>query len=165
MKLLLRAGVVLLACAAIPAQAEDITTTKSIGMELARDLASEALKACRKNGYWVSAVVVDRHGLVRAVLRDDRAMRFTIETAEGKANAAVWSGLSSADFVKRRKDVRMELNHLDGVLMAAGGVVISNSGFRLGALGVSGAPGADKDEACARAAVKALEDRVAFAGE
>jgi uncharacterized protein GlcG (DUF336 family) len=32
----------------------------------------------------------------------------------------------------------------------------------LGAVGVSGAPGGDKDEACAQAALKAVQDRLDF---
>jgi len=51
--------------------AGDIVTDKSIGMELARDIASETVIACRKAGYHVSAVVVDRFSLMRAALRDD----------------------------------------------------------------------------------------------
>ena len=42
-------------------QAEDMITVKTIGMELARDIASETVLACRKMGYQVSAVVVDRN--------------------------------------------------------------------------------------------------------
>ena len=44
------------------AYAADVVTDKSIGMELARDIATETIEACRKDGYHVSAVVVDRHG-------------------------------------------------------------------------------------------------------
>lgn len=143
--------------------AADTITTKNVGMEMARDLASEAILACRKNGYHVSAVVVDRHANVRAVLRDDLAARFTIPIAESKANAAIMAGVDSGAFVKARKDIRQELNHVDGVLMLEGAVLIESSGTRLGAIGVSGAPGGDKDAVCAVAAVKKLDERLQFA--
>ena len=68
------------------AHGADIVTDKSIGMELARDIASESIMACREQGYHVGAVVVDRFGLQRAALRDDLASRFTLEIAERKAN-------------------------------------------------------------------------------
>jgi hypothetical protein len=42
---------------AIPAFAGDVVTNKNVGMEMARDLASEAVMACRKSGYNVSAVI------------------------------------------------------------------------------------------------------------
>ncbi len=144
-------------------QAADVVTTKNVGMEMARDLATEAINVCRKNGYQVSAVVVDRHANVRAVLRDDMAARFTLQIAEDKANAAVMSGVNSSTFLKNRKEIRMEMNHVRGILMLEGGVLIESSGTRIGAIGVSGAPGGDKDEVCAIAAVKKLDERLQFA--
>ncbi|MEJ2452313.1 MAG: heme-binding protein [Gammaproteobacteria bacterium] len=144
------------------ARAEDVLTTKNIGMELARDLASDAIKACRAKGYQVSAVVVDRNGLVRAALRDDLAARFSLKIAEDKANAAIMSGIDSGEFVKQRQDIRMELDNVDGILMLEGGVVINAGGYRIGALGVSGAPGGDKDAACAKKAVKDQQMRMEF---
>ena len=65
----------LLVCFTQTTLAADIVSDKSIGMELARDIAYESVLACRKDGYHVSAVVVDRYGLVRASLRDDLAAR------------------------------------------------------------------------------------------
>jgi len=145
------------------AQAADVFTTKNVGMEMARDLATEAILACRKTGYQVGAVVVDRHANVRAALRDDLAPRFTLKIAEDKANAAVMSGVDSGVFLKNRKDIRMEMNHVPGVLMLEGGVLLESGGTRIGAIGVSGAPGGDKDEACAKAAAKKLDERLQFA--
>ena len=58
----------------LPAYAGDIVTDKSIGMELARDIVDETITACRKDGYHISAVVVDRFGLLRAALRDDKCI-------------------------------------------------------------------------------------------
>ena len=55
------------------AQAADIVNDRSIGMELARDIATASIEACREKGFHVSAVVVDRFGLQRAALRDDMA--------------------------------------------------------------------------------------------
>ena len=148
---------------AIPAFAGDVVTNKNVGMEMARDLASEAVMACRKSGYNVSAVVVDRQALVRAALRDDHAARFTLKIAEDKANAAVMSGVDSGVFRKNRSDIRLDLNNVDGLLVMQGAVLIESGGTRIGAIGVSGAPGGEKDEVCARAAVKKLNDRRQFA--
>lgn len=143
-------------------QAADVLTVKNIGMELGRDLVNEAVKACRGMGYQVSAVVVDRNGIMRAALRDDLAARFTLQIAEEKANAAVMSGTNSGDFRKNRQDIRPEMNHVKGILMMEGGVLVSSGGYRIGALGVSGAPGGDKDAVCANKAIKALEERLEF---
>lgn len=143
--------------------AADVVTDKSIGMELARDVASATIEACRKDGYHVSAVVVDRHGVVRAALRDDLASRFTLEIAERKANMSVMSWTDSGQFKKAREDIRQELNHIDGLIVMEGGIKIISGGFNLGAVGVSGAPGGDKDAACARKGLQHLDERIQFA--
>jgi len=165
MKLLKQCNVLLLSCLGLfssTAHAEDVISEQNIGMELARDLASSAVEACRKDGYSVSAVVVDRHGNLRAALRDDFASRFTLQIAEEKANSTVMSGLKSGAFREQRGDIRPELNHVQGVLMMVGAVPIIKAGIRIGAIGVSGAPGGEKDEVCAEAALEKLEERLLF---
>jgi uncharacterized protein GlcG (DUF336 family) len=146
-----------------PAVAVDLLTVKTISMELARDIATEAVKQCRKIGYQVSAVVVDRSGNMQVALRDDLAARFTLQIAEEKANAVIMSGVSSGEFVKNRADIKMEMNHVDGITMLEGGLMINAGGNRVGAIGVSGAPGGDLDEACAKKALEAFEERLEFA--
>lgn len=145
-----------------PVHAEDVLEEKNIGMELARDIATESILACREKGFSVSAVVVDKHGNQRVALRDDFASKFTLQIAEEKANATIMSGLKSGDFRAKRGDIRPELNHVDGVLMMIGGVPIISGGVRIGAIGVSGAPGGEKDEACVLQALEKMEDRLAF---
>lgn len=143
--------------------AEDMISVKTIGMELARDIASETVLACRKMGYQVSAVVVDRNGNIRAALRDDLASRFTLQIAEEKANAVVMSGISSGQFRESRADIQQELNHVDGLIIMRGGEPIHAGGSRIGAVGVSGAPGGDLDEKCAKQALEKFEERLEFA--
>lgn len=145
--------------------AADVVSDKSIGMELARDIANETIMACRKDGYHVSAVVVDRHGLTRASLRDDLASRFTLEIAERKANMTVMAWTDSGSFKKARPDIRQELNHIDGLIVMEGGIKIVSGGYNIGAVGVSGAPGGEKDAACASKALNILKERIEFAIE
>ncbi|MBT8118762.1 MAG: heme-binding protein [Gammaproteobacteria bacterium] len=147
------------------AQAADVVTDNSIGMELARDIATETIMACRDDGYHISAVVVDRHGLVRAALRDDLASRFTLEIAERKANMTVMAWTDSGQFREARSDIRQELNHIDGLIVMDGGIKVVSGGFNIGAVGVSGAPGGDKDAACAKKALQKLNERIEFAVE
>ena len=145
--------------------AKDVVVDKSIGMDLARDIATETVMACRKAGYHVSAVVVDRHGLLRAALRDDLASRFTLEIAERKANLTVMAWTDSGAFQKARGDIQQELNHIDGLIVMEGGIKIVSGGYNIGAVGVSGAPGGDKDAACAKKALEKLNERIEFAIE
>ena len=145
--------------------AKDVIADKSIGMDLARDIANAAVLACRKDGYHISAVVMDRYGLMRAALRDDSASRFTLEIAERKANMTVMAWTDSGAFRKARGDIQQELNHINGLIVMEGGVKIVAGGYNIGAIGVSGAPGGDKDAACAKKSLDQLNERIEFAIE
>lgn len=153
----------LLVLGSVSAYAGDIIVDKSIGMELARDIANETIIACRKDGFHISAVVVDRFGLMRAALRDDRASRFTLEIAERKANMTVMAWTDSGTFKDARADIQQELNHIQGLIVMEGGIKIIAGGYNIGAVGVSGAPGGDKDAACALKALDKLAERIEFA--
>ena len=143
--------------------ANDSLTVKTISMELARDIANESINACRKKGYQVSAVVVDRNGLIQVALRDDLASRFTLQIAEEKANSVILSGINSGEFRQSRADIRPELNHIDDLIIMQGALPIEIAGSRIGAIGVSGAPGGDTDELCAQQALHSLSERMEFA--
>jgi len=152
-----------LTAVATPSLADDVVKDISIGMALSRDIASAAIDACRADGYHISAVVVDRFGLVRAALRDDLASRFTLEIAERKANMTVMAWTDSGTFREARADIRPELNHIDGLIVMDGGVRIVAGGYNIGAIGISGAPGGELDRSCAMKGIEALEERIEFA--
>lgn len=153
-----------LLAASLPAYAQtDVVPVKQIGLELARDIAMGSIEACRQNGYNVSAVVLDRAGNVQAALRDTLAARHTLEIAERKAGMSIMSGTESGEFRAARSDIRPELNHIDGLIVMDGALPIRAAGSLLGAVGVSGAPGGEKDAACAAAALKKVEERLEFA--
>ena len=143
--------------------AGDSLTVKTISMDLAQELAIESVKECRKKGYQVSAVVVDRNGLIQVALRDDLASRFTLQIAEEKANSVILSGMNSGEFRKSRGDIRPELNHMDNLIIMQGALPIEMAGSRIGAIGVSGAPGGEIDESCAQAALDKISERLEFA--
>jgi uncharacterized protein GlcG (DUF336 family) len=149
--------------AATTVRAGDLIEVNQMSMELAGDIARAALLACREQGWQVTAVVVDRTGVPQAMLRDVHASRFTLQIAEEKANAVILSGVPSSTFRANREDIRQEMNHVDGILVLEGGVPIWAAGSLVGAVGVSGAPGGDKDEACAVKGVEAVQERLDFA--
>ncbi|MGB5537055.1 MAG: heme-binding protein, partial [Thiogranum sp.] len=94
--------------------------------------------------------------------RDVFASRFTIEIAERKANAVILAGVSSSEFRVNRAEIVAEMNEVDGILVLDGAVPIRAGGALLGAVGVSGAPGGDKDEACAKAGVNRVQEQLDF---
>ncbi len=146
-----------------PALGGDILSVKRLSPDLALEVVRLAVEACRADGYQVTAVVVADDGAEMALMRDAGASRFTIQIAREKANAVILSGVASGLFRDNRRDIQQEMNHVEGILVLQGGWPIEAGGYRLGALGVSGAPGGDKDEACARKALEKVEERLEFA--
>jgi uncharacterized protein GlcG (DUF336 family) len=146
-----------------PVQAADVLNVKLMTLDLARDVAGHTLEACRKLGYQVAVVVVDRSAVPQVVLRDVYVAGFATQIAERKANAVILSGVSSGEFRQNRADIHAELNEIPGVLLLQGGLPIRAGGSLIGAVGVSGAPGGEKDEACAAAGIKAVQERLDFA--
>lgn len=154
---------VLLSVVFLPLHAGDIVTHKGISPDLALDMVKYAVEACRQDGYQVTALVVGSDGAEVALMRDAHASRFTIQIAREKANAVILSGVPSGMFRDNRRDIQQEMNHVEGVLVLQGGLPIAAGGYQLGAIGVSGAPGGDKDEKCAKRAIDKVQDRLEFA--
>lgn len=163
MKTLLTLTLLATSLPALAAAQPDILPVKQIGLELARDIAMASIEACRKDGYNVSAVVIDRAGNLQVAMRDSLAARHTLEIAERKAGMAVMSGSDSGEFRAARGDIRPELNHINGLIVMDGALPIRAAGSLIGAVGVSGAPGGDKDRACAAAALQKVQERLEFA--
>ncbi len=144
------------------ALANDSFTQRAMSMELAQDIARASVEACREKGYQASAVVVDRSGNDRVVMRDNLAAPMTIQIAGDKARATVMSGTGSGSFRSNREEIRMEMNHVDGIIMLEGGLPIEAAGSMLGAVGVAGAPGGDIDAECAQAGIDSVQERLDF---
>ncbi len=159
------ASLPLLALSFVPllSSAADIVTVKRLSPDLALEMVKQAVESCRAEGYQVTAVVVGQDGAEVALMRDVHASRFTIQIARDKANAVILSGIASGAFRDNRRDIQQEMNHVEGVLVLQGGLPIEAAGYRLGAIGVSGAPGGDRDEACARKALDKAQERLEFA--
>jgi len=160
---LLVASVLLCQWLTLPAVAGDVVNVKLMTLELARDIAMGAVDACRKDGYQVSVVVVDRSGRSQVVMRDVFANQYMTQLAQGKANAVILSGTGSGELRINRADIADELNLLDDLLVLDGGLPIRVAGSVIGAVGVSGAPGGDLDAACAQRGIDSVQERLDFA--
>jgi uncharacterized protein GlcG (DUF336 family) len=155
-----------LLAAATPCRADDaaIVTYKSIAPDTALDLAKTALATCRAHGYQVAVVVLDRFGQTLVLLRDRFAGLPAAGTANDKAYTALSFRSSSGDFAKMIQSGQLSagLAALPHVVTLQGGIIIEAGGTLLGAVGVAGAPGGDKDEECAKAGLDAIRDRLEF---
>lgn len=153
----------LLACTTCMAQ-EGTFTTRSLTTETALAAARAALESCRKQGYQVAVAVVDRAGLLQALLRDRFAGAHTVEVASNKAWTAASFRTSTTDLARETQPgmPMSGLRTLQRFLPAGGGLVIEAGGNSLGAIGVSGAPGGEADDNCAKAGIAAIRDSVEF---
>lgn len=158
-------GVALLS--AVPAAADDdeaLITFKVMTPATALELAQATLADCRKRGFQVAVSVVDRFGVLQVTLRDRYAGAHTPETARKKAWTAVsfrTDTLSMSEETQAGKP-QSGIRNLPGALMVGGGVPVDAGGTMVGGVGVSGAPGGDLDDACARAGIEAIADKLAF---
>jgi uncharacterized protein GlcG (DUF336 family) len=138
--------------------------TTSITPEAAYKAARAALESCREAGYQVTVTVVDKAALPVVLLRDRLAGFHTVEVAMGKARTAVSFKGPTAGLVESTKPGAPEsaIRLVPGVTVIAGGLPIEAAGSIVGGIGVSGAPGGDKDEACAADGLEAIAMDLAF---
>lgn len=152
---------------AAPAQAQNVLTTHRLSAALASEAVTAAVAACAKQGYKVTAAVVDADGVVQAVLRGDGASMTTLPAARDKAFTAFMLGAPRNEDSSGAIASRMGgspsaggLAKLPHILLLQGGLVIRGGGEAIAAIGVGGAPGGNLDEGCAKAGVDAISDRL-----
>ena len=143
---------------------EALVTYKTLAPDVALELARASLEACRARGYQVAVAVVDRFGQPQVMLRDRYAGPHTPDTAIRKAFTAVSFRTASGDLARLIRSGQLEpgLAQLPHTAMIAGGIMIEAGGSLLGGIGVSGAPGGERDDECARAGIDAIRDKLDF---
>ena len=134
---------------------------KDISAAMALTMAETAIATCKTNGYNVSANVVGRNGEVIVVMRGDNTGPHTLENSMKKAYTARAQRRSSGEFATAVKDnPTAGALSLTNITPAQGALPIKVGEDTIGAIGVSGAPGGDKDEACAKAAIDKVADQL-----
>ena len=127
-------------------------------------LARHAVGNCRSRGYQVAVAVVDRFGVTQVILRDRFAGAHTVSTATGKAWTAATFRTSTTELntISQPGMMQAGIRNLPGTVIIGGGLIVEAGGSLVGAVGVSGAPGGDADEACAKAGIDAIRDKLEF---
>jgi uncharacterized protein GlcG (DUF336 family) len=159
-------GAMLLALGTAPAVAGDdaLVIYKSLSPEVALEAAQAALKKCRDNGFQIAVAVVDRFGQTQVMLRDRFAGPPAPDAAVAKAYTALSFRAATSDLSKSIKSGQLDpgLARLPRVSMLGGGLMIEAAGTLLGGIGVSGAPGGERDDECAKAGLDAIRDKLDF---
>lgn len=145
--------------AAAPAFAQAPQVEKNVSMALSMAIMQGALDQCTKDGYKVSVVIVDRGGNVAASVRGDGTPPHTLNFARMKAYTARTRSQPSLQTMKQMEDPAFAfLRQIPDVVGVGGGVPIKAGNEVIGGVGVSGAPGGEKDEVCANAGLAKVED-------
>jgi uncharacterized protein GlcG (DUF336 family) len=141
------------------ASAQAPQNEKNVSMKMALMIIDGTLEQCTKDGYKVSVVVVDKGGNVAASVRGDGTNPHTVEFGRLKAYTARTRGQTSLEFKNLTdKPENAYLKQIPNVVAVGGGVPIKAGNEVIGGVGVSGAPGGDKDEVCANAGIAKVAD-------
>ena len=157
-----------LTLAAVGAHAQGVLNTQKLSAALANELVGESVAQCAQKDYAVTAVVVDLDGVRQAMLRGNGAPIHTVDNAFYKAYSSASLTLARKEDSTKAVAERMAKNAattvpatpLPNVTYGVGGVAIMAAGNIIGGIGVSGAPGGQFDEECARAALAKIADRI-----
>ena len=150
----------LAASLATPVRAE-LLAHKDLSLDTALTIASTAAATCKAQGYKVSVHIVGRNGEVLVALRGDNASPHTFENSMRKAYTARTFRVPSGEIVKRVKENPQFAGvFLTNVIATQGALPITIGDDVIGAVGVSGAPGGDKDEACAKTGLDKVADQL-----
>ena len=138
--------------------------TRLLTPETALKATVAALEECRKRGYQVAVAVVDRSGTAQAMLRDRFAGPHTVNTAINKGYTAISFRVDTLELAKQTQSglPSSGVRAIPNVVAVGGGVLIQAGGATLAAIGVSGAPGGEADDACAKAGIAAIRDEIDF---
>jgi uncharacterized protein GlcG (DUF336 family) len=152
--------------AAQSASAEGLMTTHRIPATLAAEAVTVAVTTCAGQGFAVSSAFLDADGVQQAFLRGDGAGIHTVQMANDKAYTSVTFRTNTSTMVEAAdkgsppSPAVVKLPHL---ILAPGGVVImggADGKELLGSIAVSGVPNRQGDEACAKAGLAKIADRL-----
>jgi uncharacterized protein GlcG (DUF336 family) len=150
----------------------EVLTTHRIPAALANEAVSAAVAACTRQGFGVTATVVDADAQRIAMLRGDTAGVHTFQASWGKAYTAVGfapmfkldnnAELASrlAQFSARQPPGTLAFQPPEGMIFRAGGLTIKFGDEVIGSIGVGGAPTAETDEVCAKAGLDQIRERL-----
>jgi uncharacterized protein GlcG (DUF336 family) len=137
-------------------------THKVLTAALAVEAAQAAIAACKAQGYNVTVTVADRMGTPKVVIVRDGPPGVGTEVTRRKAYTAAVQRVSTGDYTKRvSRPGAFNPGMFDSQLATGeGGVPIKVGDDTIGGIAVGGAPGGDKDEACAVAGIDKIKDRL-----
>ena len=145
---------------AMPAAAQ-LANHKDLSLATALQIATTAADTCKSQGYRVSVSVIGCAGEPLVQLRGDDASPHTYDFSFRKAYTARAFRIASGEIANRfKQDPAYFAVHVPNAVPSQGALPIKIGEEVIGAVGVSGAPGGDKDEACAKSGIDKVADQL-----
>ena len=159
-RLISLAAIGLAAALSMPANAQ-LLAHKDLSLATALAIATTAADTCKGSDYRVSVTVVGRDGEPLVQLRGDNASPHTLDFSRRKAFTARTFRVASGEIASRfKQDPAYFAVHVPDTVPSQGALPIKIGEEVIGAVGVSGAPGGEKDEACAKAGLDKIADQL-----
>lgn len=140
----------------------EVRTVKDLPLTVAIDAVAAAVAECTSKGFSVTAAVVDRGGLLRALHRADGAAPHTVDTARRKAYTSVTIRAGTTQIAQnvRENPVVAHLGQISDLIFLGGGMPIRVGNEVVGAIGVGGTPSGLVDDQCAEAGIARIKDQL-----
>jgi uncharacterized protein GlcG (DUF336 family) len=132
-------------------------------LKLALEAAQKALDTCKGLDQKVGVTVVDSAGVAKVVLATDGASSRGVASSTNKAlTALAFTAATSelAEKIKSDTDLAGRISANPNYNTHAGGLLLKVGDDIIGAIGVGGAKGSEKDEACALAGLEKVKRKL-----
>jgi uncharacterized protein GlcG (DUF336 family) len=132
-------------------------------LDVALEAAQAALEAAKAGDQKVAVTIIDSAGVIKLALVSDGTGPRAVQNSNFKAQAALAFKESSgqlAEEVKTNKELADKIAANPAYLARAGAVLLKVNDEVVGAIGVGGARGSDKDEAYAKAGLARIEAKL-----
>ena len=146
-----------------PPQQQPVPAARGPGLKLALEAAQKAVETCKGLDQKIGVTVVDSAGVFKVVLATDGASTRGVTSSTNKALTALAFATPTSELAEKIKTdpalaekVAANANYNT----RAGGVLLKAGTDVIGAIGVGGAKGSEKDEACALAGLQKIKTRL-----
>lgn len=148
---------------ATQAQQQPTPAARGPSLRLALEAAQKALETCHGLDQKIGVTVVDSAGVLKVVLASDGASTRGVTSSTNKALTALAFGTATSELgekIKTDSTLAEKVTSNANYNARAGGILLKAGTDVIGAIGVGGAKGSEKDEACAIAGLQKIKDHL-----
>jgi uncharacterized protein GlcG (DUF336 family) len=132
-------------------------------LDLALEAAQTAVQTCKGLDQKIGVTVVDSAGVLKVFLATDGASTRGVASSTNKALTSLAFGASTSELgekIKTDTSLAEKISANSNYNTHAGGLLLKVGSDVIGAIGVGGAKGSEKDESCALAGLQKIQSRL-----